>query len=367
MLEQHEGDGLAPSQAKLHAVTHVVVENILAEGTVDGASAKLRELVADGLDRHEAIHAIGTAVTEIIFETLRSTDDATTPEQSQQLLAQRLAEVTASSWRGLAGAESPPAVAYEDPQAPWMTELECGDDDLDDQVADRIVGLGDRAVVPLIRRIEASLETDDESWAPVHAARLLGRIGDPRAIEPLIAAVDATEAVDMLHDAAVLALPKLGAPVVEPVLARAQALEPDDIEIFAWADVLARSRVRDERIFALLGDILPFFPDLTAGCFADYGDPRALPILHEVLEAYVLVGNVEEDRVVVDLADAIDSLGGELTGPEIRKCDAFHALRREAHGHPAVKPERPGRNAPCWCGSGKKYKKCHLRADDGLD
>ena len=22
-----------------------------------------------------------------------------------------------------------------------------------------------------------------------------------------------------------------------------------------------------------------------------------------------------------------------------------------------------GRNAPCWCGSGKKYKKCHLGAD----
>jgi methionyl aminopeptidase len=22
-----------------------------------------------------------------------------------------------------------------------------------------------------------------------------------------------------------------------------------------------------------------------------------------------------------------------------------------------------GRNEPCWCGSGKKYKKCHLEAD----
>ena len=22
-----------------------------------------------------------------------------------------------------------------------------------------------------------------------------------------------------------------------------------------------------------------------------------------------------------------------------------------------------GRNEPCWCGSGKKYKKCHLRDD----
>jgi hypothetical protein len=27
-------------------------------------------------------------------------------------------------------------------------------------------------------------------------------------------------------------------------------------------------------------------------------------------------------------------------------------------------PPPPGRNEPCWCGSGKKYKKCHLAADE---
>ncbi len=26
--------------------------------------------------------------------------------------------------------------------------------------------------------------------------------------------------------------------------------------------------------------------------------------------------------------------------------------------------EKPGRNALCWCGSGKKYKKCHLHEDE---
>jgi uncharacterized protein YecA (UPF0149 family) len=25
------------------------------------------------------------------------------------------------------------------------------------------------------------------------------------------------------------------------------------------------------------------------------------------------------------------------------------------------------RNLPCWCGSGKKYKKCHLHADEVFD
>lgn len=26
--------------------------------------------------------------------------------------------------------------------------------------------------------------------------------------------------------------------------------------------------------------------------------------------------------------------------------------------------ENIGRNYPCWCGSGKKYKKCHLHEDE---
>ncbi len=33
---------------------------------------------------------------------------------------------------------------------------------------------------------------------------------------------------------------------------------------------------------------------------------------------------------------------------------------------PARATRMPGRNDPCWCGSGKKYKHCHLRADQGL-
>jgi tetratricopeptide (TPR) repeat protein len=34
---------------------------------------------------------------------------------------------------------------------------------------------------------------------------------------------------------------------------------------------------------------------------------------------------------------------------------------------PVQKQDRPGRNDPCWCGSGKKYKRCHLLADEQQD
>ena len=29
----------------------------------------------------------------------------------------------------------------------------------------------------------------------------------------------------------------------------------------------------------------------------------------------------------------------------------------------SYKGKVPGRNEPCWCGSGKKYKQCHIRTD----
>lgn len=31
---------------------------------------------------------------------------------------------------------------------------------------------------------------------------------------------------------------------------------------------------------------------------------------------------------------------------------------------PAPPDKRPGRNEPCWCGSGRKYKKCHMATDE---
>jgi uncharacterized protein YecA (UPF0149 family) len=40
---------------------------------------------------------------------------------------------------------------------------------------------------------------------------------------------------------------------------------------------------------------------------------------------------------------------------------------RHDHSHepkPVRRIQRPGRNDPCWCGSEKKYKKCHFAADE---
>jgi hypothetical protein len=35
-----------------------------------------------------------------------------------------------------------------------------------------------------------------------------------------------------------------------------------------------------------------------------------------------------------------------------------------AEKDPAAPAAKPGRNDDCWCGSGRKYKKCHLPEDE---
>jgi preprotein translocase subunit SecA len=52
--------------------------------------------------------------------------------------------------------------------------------------------------------------------------------------------------------------------------------------------------------------------------------------------------------------------GEEREGP-----DPDEVLARPRRAAGTVRRERPkiGRNDPCWCGSGKKYKKCHMQAD----
>ena len=43
----------------------------------------------------------------------------------------------------------------------------------------------------------------------------------------------------------------------------------------------------------------------------------------------------------------------------LKSIGSFFKGEEEAAERPKV-----GRNDPCWCGSGKKYKKCHLHEDE---
>jgi hypothetical protein len=62
-----------PNEA-IHAVMHVIVENQVALGDSFPAKAVLIRLMDEGLDRHEAIHAIGSVLSDKLFAAMSGED-----------------------------------------------------------------------------------------------------------------------------------------------------------------------------------------------------------------------------------------------------------------------------------------------------
>jgi uncharacterized protein YecA (UPF0149 family) len=44
--------------------------------------------------------------------------------------------------------------------------------------------------------------------------------------------------------------------------------------------------------------------------------------------------------------------------------DRIVVLLKRTNENESAPEVKPGRNEPCWCGSGKKYKKCHLPEEE---
>jgi hypothetical protein len=53
---------------RLHALSHLMAEQQLASGEVPAAQATLDRLIEEGLDRHEALHAVAWVLTSLMNE-----------------------------------------------------------------------------------------------------------------------------------------------------------------------------------------------------------------------------------------------------------------------------------------------------------
>jgi hypothetical protein len=95
-MEYHQVAGISLPNEKLHATLHVIVENQIADAELP-VRRKLGQLMSEGLDRHDAIHAIGSVVAGHIYDLLREADEISLPDK------------LASGW---------------DPNEPYFAELE---------------------------------------------------------------------------------------------------------------------------------------------------------------------------------------------------------------------------------------------------
>jgi hypothetical protein len=76
----------------LHATIHTIVENQLCLGDTFPARAVLLRLIKEGLDRHEAVHALGMVLCEQPYAMLRGGGGA-------EHYVECLNRLTAKSWR----------------------------------------------------------------------------------------------------------------------------------------------------------------------------------------------------------------------------------------------------------------------------
>ena len=77
-------------------MAHVVVENQVALGEVTPVPETLDRLMDEGLDRHEAVHAIGSILMEIVFDAVHKPDDGSDINANYY---RELALLTAANWR----------------------------------------------------------------------------------------------------------------------------------------------------------------------------------------------------------------------------------------------------------------------------
>jgi hypothetical protein len=81
--------------AMLHAVVHVTVENQIALGDETPVRRTVQRLISEGLDRHEAIHAVGSVLAGYINDLLRGGDPGAEPISAYYVALDHL---TAKEW-----------------------------------------------------------------------------------------------------------------------------------------------------------------------------------------------------------------------------------------------------------------------------
>src|SRR5690349_5368390 len=77
----HTRSGIDLPNVQVHATLHAIVENQIALGDETPVRNKARQLMAQGLDRHEAIHAIAAVLIKHITTMMHDPDASVEPNR----------------------------------------------------------------------------------------------------------------------------------------------------------------------------------------------------------------------------------------------------------------------------------------------
>ena len=242
--------------------------------------------------------------------------------------------------------------------------------------------LGHQHVPALIRMAcDMALHNADEPevWAPVHAWRALAQMRATEAIEPLLEFMKIPPEDDAVSQEFSTVFGMIGPAVIAPIAAflddRSMDWLPTSIAAGALKEIAKRHpECREECVGILTGTLRHADADPTANGFA-IGyllDLAAVESIDVIREAFRL--DAVDISIAGDLEDVEVDLGlrqrratpkpyypfesKKFASPKSPAPISFSDTRQEIDASP--RPMKVGRNEPCPCGSGKKYKKCCL-------
>jgi len=93
--DYHRRARIGVPNATLHAKLHAIVETQIALGDKTPARRTAQRLMNEGLDRHEAIHAIGSVLAGFIYDLMMVRESDTDPNAPYFAALERL---TAKDW-----------------------------------------------------------------------------------------------------------------------------------------------------------------------------------------------------------------------------------------------------------------------------
>jgi len=93
--EDEEGEEFEEDSLQMHSVVHVVVENQVALGDQYPVKQTLARLMDEGLNRHDAIHAIGSVLAKYMWRMGRG---EITSEEFTSGYFEELKTFTAQQW-----------------------------------------------------------------------------------------------------------------------------------------------------------------------------------------------------------------------------------------------------------------------------
>jgi HEAT repeat protein len=219
----------------------------------------------------------------------------------------------------------------------------------------------------LVQHGEAALDRlhallfNEETWSCLFALEVLKEIRSPKSIPFLVEFIRKNEEADDYWEnceEAMRALTAIGEPAVEPLLREVKA-DFEKRRYFVYL-VNALTEIKDERVYAFMAETIEdylantekyrgwFYLELFVYDFGVQGKKEVLPLLKRLLTMDL------SERERIEVVDAIKY----LEDPEGYERETREWVEKFKPTLSFITRQKVGRNDPCPCGSGKKYKKC---------